>query len=123
MTADNGTRHVTSFYNETLLSQSSVRMERKERLHEKEGACACMDNVCVCVCVCVCVLQELALAWTGRYQKVSYFLHAPRAGGPNWHVSSSALLCRPDFKPNFKELDAAELETCQLGPPASAAAA
>jgi len=23
-----------------------------------------------------------------------HYLHAPRAGGPNWHVSSSALLCR-----------------------------
>jgi len=45
-----------------------------------------------------------------------YFLHAPRAGGPNWHASSSALLYRPDS-------NAAELETCQLGPPASAAAA
>jgi hypothetical protein len=34
-------------------------------------------------------------------------------------VSSSALLCRPDFK-NFS---AAELEMGKLGPPASAAAA
>jgi len=23
-----------------------------------------------------------------------YYLHAPRAGGPNWQVSSSALICR-----------------------------
>ena len=42
------------------------------------------------------------------------FLHAPRAGGPNWHVSSSALLCRFYCSWAWKG---------KLGPPASAAAA